>query len=90
MFSGGTGHARRGLAGRSDCEPALHRGAVRGERHAKNGGRAGRGCGGLCREAEGALVNLPGPGRARVLPIVEVVAGVVIVLAAAMLSGRCA
>lgn len=36
---------------------------------------------------EGALVNLPGSGLARVLPVVEVVAGAVIVLAAAMLLG---
>ena len=36
---------------------------------------------------EGALVNLPGSGLARALPVVEVVAGAVIVLAAAMLLG---
>jgi nickel/cobalt exporter len=37
---------------------------------------------------EGALVNLPGAGLARALPVVEVVAGALIVLAAAMLLGR--
>lgn len=36
---------------------------------------------------EGALVNLPGSGLARALPLVEVLAGAVIVLAAAMLLG---
>ena len=36
---------------------------------------------------EGALVNLPGAGVARALPVIEVLAGAVIVLAAAMLLG---
>ena len=36
---------------------------------------------------EGALVNLPGSGLARALPLIEVLAGAVIVLAAAMLLG---
>ncbi len=36
---------------------------------------------------EGALVNLPGAGLARALPVIEVLAGALIVLASAMLLG---
>lgn len=37
---------------------------------------------------EGALVNLPGSGLARVLPWVEILAGLAVVVAAALLLGR--